>query len=86
VVQRTEFKVGTSRVKVRSTADLNYQFTVHTMLQVVDLHGDGQVLSCLPINLSDLRADFQATTVCTAVKLHTCSWWFPAHIKFCCRL
>ena len=62
-MQRTEFKVGISRVNVRSNADLNYQFTVHTLLQVVDLHGDGQVLSCLSINLSDLRTDFQATSL-----------------------
>jgi len=64
-VQRTEFEVGTSRVNVHSTADLNYLFTVP---QVVDLHGDGQVLFCLLIILSDLGAHFQATTDCTTVK------------------
>ena len=62
-----EFEVGTSRVNVCSTADLNYQFTVHTLLQVVDLHREGQVLACLLKNLSDMRAYFQATTVCTTV-------------------
>ena len=67
-MQRTEFEVGTSQVNVGGTADLNCLFTVHTVLQVVDLHGDGPVLTCLLINLSDLRADFQTTTVCTTVK------------------
>jgi len=68
VVQRTEFEVSNFQVNVGSTADLYYLITVHTVPQVVDRHGEGQVLSCLMINLSDIRADFQATTACTTVK------------------
>jgi hypothetical protein len=63
VVQRTEFEVGNSQVSVGSTADLNYLFTVHTVPQVVDFQGDGQVLYCLLINLSNIRADYQATSL-----------------------